>query len=436
MSTVLESQEQTIQAEPDFCDVYLANCLKTEAPLIFHRWSVLTAVGAALERNCYIKHGDNIIYPNMYTMLVGPSSSRKSSAVSGIAKLIRKAGFSKTYSGTTSKEKFLEDLSLGFDNINNGKGLMAQLEGGSGAETSAVLVTASEAVEFFGSNNSGMVNMMTDLWDNPDEKSIGSRKDGTATVKSPTVSLLAGTTSRQLSVMFPAEIIGQGILSRTLLIYCHGSGRKFTFPESTAPAEEAAQIKFLQHVIAKRGEFTFTEEAKKALDTIYHKWKPIKDGRFESYTGRRLDHLMKLCMLYCVVSLEINNNVIDITHVIKANTTLTYAECYMTDALGEFGGAMNSSLTTNIMSVVKAHKGGVTQSEVLGAVHTEYAMQKEVIASIIKLRDAGKIDIINSAGKNGVMERHIYPVNNILNTSLPFVDYNLLAEFTHERKQS
>lgn len=434
MSSTLELEVEDTQMEMplDFSDVYLANCLKTEAPLVFHRWSILTAIGAALERNCYIKHGDTTIYPNMYTMLVGPSSSRKTSAISAMSRMLKKAGFKKYFSGSTSKEKFMDDLATGYDCINNGE-LEAFLDGGS-ADVSNVLVTAGEAIEFFGANNANMVNLMTDLWDNHDSKIVSSKKDGITIVNNPTVSLLAGTTTGQISSMFPAEIIGQGILSRTLLIYCHGSGRKFTFPEPTSAEDEAALVSALATIIAKRGEFTFTEEAAQAIDDIYHAWTPIKDGRFESYTGRRLMHLFKLCMIYTAMSIESNNNVISLAHVVKANTTLAYVECSMSDALGEYGSALNSTLTHSIMNVVKAHKGGITQDEVMGAVHTEYAQQKEVLAAIVKLRDAGKIDIVNKAGANQIMQRFLFPVSSMLNTKLPHVNYDLLAEYTHERK--
>ena len=429
MEATVEQVEQDIAA-PDFCDLYLDLCLATEAPLMFHRWSMLTAVGAALERNCYIKHGNSRIYPNMYTMLVGPSSSRKTSAIGEATKLIKKAGYSSTFEGSTTKEKFLEDLHTGFANINAGADdFMAMTP-----SCSSVLVSSGEAISFYGNNNVSMVNTMTDLWDCHSHIITSSKKGGTLKINKPTVSQLAGTTTSQLSSMFPPEIMGQGILSRTLLIYCHGSGRKITYPEPTPPEMMQFLENNLKLIINKSGEFTYSPEAREAIDTIYHAWRPIKDGRFDSYTGRRLNHLLKLCMIYTCIDLEHNSNVIDLKHVIKANTTLTYAESYMVDALGEFGGALNSNLTNIVMNVIRANRKGLSQDAIMGAVHTEYAKQSDVLQVIIKLREAGKIDVVTIPDKNGVKERKFFPVSNVLNTELPYVDYNLLLEYTEERK--
>lgn len=425
--------EEVVQPDElvDFCDVYLDMCLNEEAPLIFQRWSVLTALGAALERNVWISHGSNRVYPNMYTMLVGPSSSRKSSAIKSIYKRLKRAGFSKTFAGATSPEKFLEDLHVGYDTINAG-GAEALLATGGGSVNS-VLVVASEAITFFKTNYVSMITQMTDLWDNLDSVTTSTKKSGMALVKKPTVSVLAGTTTPQLTNMFPPEILGQGILSRMLLIYSHGSGRKFTFPEPISAEDEQSIVDAMRLIMGRRGEFTITSAGANILDKIYKGWKPIKDGRFDSYTGRRLDHVLKLSLLYAVMDLDLKNNVIDVKHIIKANTTLTYAECHMIDALGEFGSTQSSALTNSIMTVVKAHKGGIQQDQVMGAVHTEYAQPKEVLGAIVKLQTAGKIDMVTRPDDHGVMKRYFYPISSVLRQS-PYVNYDLLAEYIHERK--
>ena len=189
-------------------------------------------------------------------------------------------------------------------------------------------------------------------------------------------------------------------------------------------------------ITCKSGEFTYGEDAESAIDTIYHSWKPIRDGRFDSYTGRRLDHLLKLCLIYSAMDANEKTNTITVEHITKANTTLTYAEGYMVDALGEFGSALNSSLTDIVMNVIRAHRKGISQDSIMGAVHTEYAKQADVMQVLIKLRDAGKVDMVNVPGKNGIHERRFFPVSNILNTDLPFVNYNLLLEYTEERNKS
>jgi len=73
----------------DFFNNYYDYVGDTESPLIFHRWSILSGVAASLGRRCHIPLGYYKIYPAMYTMLVGASGTRKSSATSLAAKVLK-----------------------------------------------------------------------------------------------------------------------------------------------------------------------------------------------------------------------------------------------------------------------------------------------------------------------------------------------------------
>ena len=400
METPALVQPEATEAPLDVIDYYLDMCLASEAPLIFQRWALLTAIGSAMERKCWYKHGDSTIYPNMYTLLVGPSSSRKSSAIRAATRLLEGSGYDKTFQGRTSTEKFMDDLYTGFENIGN------DVEGLLDASCDKdrvcnVLVSSSEASEFLGYNDKNMVSLLCELWDNPSHKDVNTKKYGGLRIPNPTVSLLAGTTPHSLNTMLPAELLGQGILSRSILVYCHGSGRKFTYPKTTTGDEREALEAMIVQATSKRGEFKLDATALAAVDDIYMSWKPIRDGRFDSYTGRRLEHLLKLCIIYSAVDMGHYGTDIKYHHVVKANTTLTYTESYMPDALGEYGEALNSKLTNTIMNIIRARKNGIRQEEVLKAAHTDYSSQKDVMLVFMKLRDAGKIDVVQEVGPNG-----------------------------------
>jgi ABC-type phosphonate transport system ATPase subunit len=89
----------------NFIESYLDFYADTEVPTIFNRWSAITGISALLGRQCWVEHGHNVIYPNMYVMLVGESGTRKSTAVGFSRKLLTDVGYKKFAAKKTSKEK-------------------------------------------------------------------------------------------------------------------------------------------------------------------------------------------------------------------------------------------------------------------------------------------------------------------------------------------
>ncbi len=99
-----------IAGEFDVYKTYFSFIRDTEPPLHYHRWCLLSSIGALLARQVYINHGHFKIYPNLYVTLLGEPASRKSTAIKLVKKLIRDSGYETFAADKTSKEKFLLDL--------------------------------------------------------------------------------------------------------------------------------------------------------------------------------------------------------------------------------------------------------------------------------------------------------------------------------------
>src|SRR3546814_13571156 len=69
---------------------YMAMVEDTESPRLFHLWSAITGAAAALGRRCFFQLGPITVYPNHCTLLVGTPANRKSTAISMMAKQLRK----------------------------------------------------------------------------------------------------------------------------------------------------------------------------------------------------------------------------------------------------------------------------------------------------------------------------------------------------------
>ncbi len=64
-----------------FLTQYLHYVGDTEAPIFYHRWAAISAIGAYLGRQYSFTLGHSALYTNMYIMLIGEPGSRKSTAI-------------------------------------------------------------------------------------------------------------------------------------------------------------------------------------------------------------------------------------------------------------------------------------------------------------------------------------------------------------------
>lgn len=330
----------------------------TEAPKIFHRWSIIGALSAYLGRQYNLRHGHNLIQPNMYIMLIGTAGSRKSTAIKIARSLLEKTGYSTFASEKTTKEKFLLDLAgISDEPAKKGKlDLEAMLDSnifGLGSETnscSELFIAADEFNDFFGADILNFLSMLGVLWDKDGNYENKVKNGKSVIIPNPTLNILGGNTPATFANSFPPEMIGQGFFSRTLLIYGERSERRLAFPKPADETHRAYLLEYLQSIRQVcRGTVELSGTAKRLLEKIYLNPTGFDDFRFESYGTRRFTHLLKLCL---TVSASRLSNTVDECDVIYANTILTHAEHLMPKALGEFGRAKNADVTHKVLQII------------------------------------------------------------------------------------
>lgn len=426
---------------PSLFDTYFEYVKDTESPIIYHRWSLITAVSAFLGRSYWLPHGSNRVFPTMYTMLVGHPGTRKSSAIKTAKKLISAAGYSTFAANKTSKEKFLLDLEgetddnatwqgkrgkNGRDDTVTAADVLANLNIGGGGDRydgqpKEVFIAADEFNQFVGTGNIDFLSMLGDLWDYDDEAGTYKyrlKNSKSVSIYQPTVTILGGNTHESLQDCFPAQAIGQGFLSRLLLIHSEPSGRKITFPKIPSQelveqlAKQLAEIKTTVH-----GPARVTASASTALDMIYRSWPELEDYRFKSYSTRRFTHLLKLCL---VVSAMRVSTVIDMEDVLLSNTILTWTERDMPKALGEFGKSKHSEAAQTIMSALYSTTKPLDLEALWRLVSRDLDKRTQIAEVIQGLSQADKIVWVD---KKGFLAKH-----KPLSTKSLYVDYTILKE--------
>jgi hypothetical protein len=380
-----------LESLKSFFSDYFALVGPTEAPAQYHRWCVLSAVGAMLGRQAHLPFGHWMIYPNMYVMLMGDPGARKNSAISVAKDLLeRSVGYDKFAADKISKENFLARM---VDTPEDEEELMElSMEG----MVSQRYIVAEEFTDFIGKNNAEFCTTLAKLWDCPPKYEHPKLHGKDVFVPFPTVSILSGNTPQAYSLNMPVEAMGQGFMSRLLHIHGEATGIKITIPPPpNRDFMTRMDLRFKQIFRETRGAFKIPEEVEKVwLDRIYKEYKGIEDYRFKHYNGRRFTHLIKLSMILAACRLS---NSIEKEDVIVANTILHYTEARMPTALGEFGKARNADVANAVIGIMKAAKMPVTIRYLWKQVAQDLNRQDELQEIVRNLQVAGKIKLVTGA---------------------------------------
>lgn len=448
--TVPKKQE----APGNLFDLYFRYMKETESPLVFHRWSLIAAVSAFLGRSFYLPFGTTRIFPNCYVMLIGNPGTRKSFAIKAAKRTLARAGYDKFSAEKTTKEKFLLDLeglpeNYGESNAStssNGSGrgrnyraesttandVLANLDLGSDTaihdgSPREVFIAADEFNEFSGSGNLDFLSLLGSLWDWDDELTTYKHRlknSKSLSIYQPTISILGGNTHTGFQEAFPVQSIGQGFMSRLILVHGEPSGRKIAFPEKPPEylAEELTRA-FGEIREKVSGEARITEPARRALDMIYRTWQELEDYRFKHYSTRRFTHLLKLVLICAAIRYS---TLIDMQDVLLANTLLTYTESTMTKALGEFGKSRNSEAAQAVMTALYDAKEPMPFEKLWKVVSRDLEKREQLVDILSGLQQAGKIQP-PEPGATGKAKGFL-PAQKPLNSKALYVDMKLLIE--------
>lgn len=389
----------------DLFDLYFKYQQNREPPPIFHRWALASCIGAWMGRQVWFPFGTSRIFPNVFVMFVGDPGSRKTTAINEASELLRLAGYDYFGPQRSSKEKFLTDLAgepeelavptkkRGFDMLEDIE-VLPTMQDDTPRE---IFLNVDEFNNFMGPGNIEFQSILGELWDwDKPTRPYRYRLKNSRSVDifQPTVSILAGNTPSNFALCFPPASIGQGFMSRLLLIPGEATGLKVTFPEPHIESETEELIRRLKAMKMQRhGPMTMTQVAKQQLDTIYRTWPELSDQRFKHYSTRRFTHLLKLCMIFALAS---NKQEIDTQEVLRANTVLAYAESLMPKALGELGKSRHSEAANKIMQALYSAKKPMTMQELWMVVHMDLEHPRDLNQVLNNLDFSEKVQLVRN----------------------------------------
>ncbi len=392
-----------------FLDTYLNYVEDTESPRIFHIWACLSGVGACLGRRCYFDFGFDKVFPNSYVVLIGPPGARKNTAINIMKNQLQNAtgvrfapddtggkhqGLITAMEGKTEDEE-LEDL---IETAITG-GNFDQLEAHNlkidQRDQHVIFAIATELISFIGINNFEIINFLGKVYDgeNYDYGLSRSRQ----ILKEPLLSILGAATTTNLAQALPPQAIGQGFMSRMILVFGNKKHKYIAVPKAL-PEDKATAIRHVYSELHHRfdGIFTPTTAAEELLEHLYEQPNKLDDPRFLHYCDRRQTHLIKLAIQLSAGRLTTAVEEIDVS---LAHTLLTATEVGMPDALGEYGLSPMALARQKMLDYIRAANGPVTDDRLWAVMQRDVKSRVDFLNALRDLAVARKvIQVTTDAG--------------------------------------
>ncbi len=271
------------------------NC--SDAPLEFIYTSLLPSVGAAISTMRWVTWGTKNIYPNIWTMLVAPSTFvRKTTSLN--TGLYFNIKFDKEYS---HKNYMLpKDVSIAaFLKVLEGEkqGVLRH------SEFASLLEIMSKGY------NNNMKSFFTDFFDVPDVHKVRLKSEDDINIEKPIFSIATGTTLIWLKDNITKNDRESGFLARFL--YCHKNKKDRSTAIPTSPDPEAlAEIHSAYNKLFNLPPLEILLDAsyKKVYKQYYEDIDslcndPLLDEGTKSLIGRlQTDYFIKLTILECVLT--------------------------------------------------------------------------------------------------------------------------------------
>lgn len=313
-----------------FIDGFLRYTEGRGSPAIYRKWTAIFLVSAALERKGWIVTSKGTLYANQYIFLIGPAGVGKSLCTSLSYDLLTsiRTPESPIHVAPTSVTK----ASLA-DALNKAERRIVKLH-----ETPAITafnslqVIANELGVFLPAWDGDFMSTLTDLWDNGRYHETRRTRNVEINIPKAQLNILSAATPAYLNSLLPEGAWEFGFMSRVINIYSGETAYTDIFAELDFDGKAYKDlVADLSEVYNIWGEFTFTDEAKEAINAWAHGgFRPRPDHpKLTNYNTRRLAHLLKLSIIASAASSS--ERVITIDHYAEALDWMVEAESFMPD---------------------------------------------------------------------------------------------------------
>lgn len=328
--------------QKSWLDAYIEYTANQESPTVFHEWVALCILSAAVGRSIWIPRIKYTIFPNIFVILVAGSAKCKKSTAIKIGEKILKAieDPPMVFAQRITTEALIEAMTL------------SKIDGGSSG-----IVVADELAVFMGAGakESGIVPLLTTLYDSPEEWTYHTRSHGKEVLKNVTLTILAGTTRVWLKSAIPADSIAGGFASRIIFVYQDMPNRPILFYEETPWEIELRSCLIHDLTLIRKeikGPLNFSPEAKAIAQKWYEEeWQKVRDEKVDGYFSRKHDTMFKIAGLLSVA--DSATRIIEPRHIKRALELLSQNEEFMEAILASVVASITGDITEKVLEIIR-----------------------------------------------------------------------------------
>jgi hypothetical protein len=335
----------------DWLDSYIIYTQNSEPAQSYHLWTAISVIAAAMQRKCSLNWGSTL-FPNMYIVLVGPSGSRKGTAMSVVMNMLNKLGI-KLAAESITREALIRLMkeSSSTSVTDDGKRMYLHC---------SLTVFSEELTVFLGYNQMQLMADMCNWYDCRDSWTYRTKNMGTDEIKGVWFNLIGGTTPALIQTTLPQDAIGGGLTARMIFIYEKGKAKTIVSPHQTYKEQKLGDdlLTDLGQINLMSGEFQISPEFLEAWSIWYPAQDanpPFKDERFGGYVTRRGTHVLKLCMILNASRID-GNMLLEPKDLYRAIQILEIAEEKMPMTFAGVGKSKVSDMVTKLIGVLADEK--------------------------------------------------------------------------------
>ena len=259
-----------------------------------------------------------------------------------------------------------------------------------------VFILAEEFNDFIGLNNYDFIALLTKLWSYTGMYRNRLKNSKSVNIYEPCVNLWEEIQVRDSLWRFLQRLSDRDSWQDFYQFTVNPQESKSPSPLSQMKnlrGDLSGMLSRIKHEIS--GEAKLDDLARSLLDKINQSWLSLPDLRFQHYSARRFNQLLKICLVQAAARLSTTISCEDIRN---ANTLLSHTEALMPKAIGEFGKAKNSDVTSKLMEALYTADKPITTQELWKMCSSDLNSIAELANLLAGLTHAEKIQSVGKLG--------------------------------------
>jgi len=346
------------------------------------------------------------IYPNLYIVLVGPSGSRKGTAMGPGYKMLSDLGI-KMAAEAITREALIRELK-------KSSNTQIMPDGSSVYLHSSLTIFSQELTVFLGYNNQQLMADLCDWFDCRERWTYRTKNMGEDEIIGVWVNLVGATTPELLQSTLPRDAIAGGLTARMIIVFAPKKYKTVVIPFETEKERTLRKhlISDLEKISMMCGEFKVTDGFIEQWSDWYTKQDqkpPFDDVRLAGYIERRPIHVLKLSMI--MSASRSSSMVLEEQDIVNAINCLTVVERGMPKAFSGVGKSKISDILTRVLSFISVRKEVSLEELMINNYFDVDSIEMQRI--ILTLKDMGTVVEIVKGNKTYLrFKRGIYSESN------------------------